>query len=117
MKYQIVSDGCCDLTQKEISQYHLRIVPFYVSFDEKTYYKEIEEIGIRDVYEEMVVKHPEIFPKTSLPSMQDYLDVFQEYYDQDTAVICICFTPISLSDTFKIFHNIFNLSKISIRNK
>ena len=93
MKYQIVSDGCCDLTEKEISQYHLRIVPFYVSFDQQTYYKEIEEIGIREVYDEMVVKHPEVFPKTSLPSMQDYLDVFQEYYDQDTAVICICFTP------------------------
>ncbi len=93
MKYQIVSDGCCDLTSKEIEKYHLRIVPFYVSFDGQTYLKEIEEIGIRQVYQEMVVDHPEIFPKTSLPSLQDYLDVFEEYYREGKAVICICFTP------------------------
>ena len=93
MKYQIISDGCCDLTQKEIDQYHLRIVPFYVSFDEENYYKEIEQIGIREVYQRMVVDQPDVFPKTSLPSMQDYIDVFTEYYEQNMAVICICFTP------------------------
>ena len=54
MNYKIISDGCCDLEKEIIEQYNLRIIPFYISFDEETYYKEIEEIGIREVYERMV---------------------------------------------------------------
>lgn len=54
MDYKIISDGCCDLEKEIIEQYNLRIIPFYISFDEETYYKEIEEIGIREVYERMV---------------------------------------------------------------
>ena len=50
MDYKIISDGCCDLEKEIIEQYNLRIIPFYISFDEETYYKEIEEIGIREVY-------------------------------------------------------------------
>ena len=46
MNYKIISDGCCDLEKEIIEQYNLRIIPFYISFDEETYYKEIEEIGI-----------------------------------------------------------------------
>ena len=49
MDYKIISDGCCDLEKEIIEQYNLRIIPFYISFDEETYYKEIEEIGIREV--------------------------------------------------------------------
>ncbi|MDO4976049.1 MAG: DegV family protein [Eubacteriales bacterium] len=92
MKYQIISDGCCDLTQDIIDQYQLRIIPFYVSFDAENYYKEIEEIGIRQVYQRMV-EEPDVYPKTSLPSMQDYIDAFEEYHEQGMAVLCICFTP------------------------
>ena len=51
MNYKIISDGCCDLEKEIIEQYNLRIIPFYISFDEETYYKEIEEIGIREVYD------------------------------------------------------------------
>lgn len=99
MNYQIISDGCCDLTQKEIDQYQLRIIPFYVSFDGEHYYREITDIGIREVYQRMVVDQPDVFPKTSLPSMQDYIDVFTEYYEKGIPVICICFTP-SLSGSY-----------------
>ena len=43
MDYKIISDGCCDLEKEIIEQYNLRIIPFYISFDEATYYKEIED--------------------------------------------------------------------------
>ncbi len=93
MKYKIISDGCCDLTQDIIDKYNLHIVPFYVSFNEQDYYKEIEEIGIREVYQRMVVDQPDVYPKTSLPAMQDYIDAFEKYYNEGMAIICICFTP------------------------
>ncbi|MCI5943301.1 MAG: DegV family protein [Eubacterium sp.] len=98
MDYKIISDGCCDLTEDVIRQYDLHIVPFYISFDEEHYEKEIEEIAIRDVYERMV-KEPAVFPKTSLPSVQNYIDAFMLYVNQGIPVICICFTP-SLSGSY-----------------
>ena len=98
MDYKIISDGCCDLTEDVIRQYDLHIVPFYISFDEEHYEKEIEEIAIRDVYERMV-KESTVFPKTSLPSVQNYIDAFMPYVNQGIPVICICFTP-SLSGSY-----------------
>ena len=35
MDYKIISDGCCDLEKEIIEQYNLRIIPFYISFDEE----------------------------------------------------------------------------------
>lgn len=98
MSYKIISDGCCDLTKDVIEKYNLHIIPFYISFDEEHYYKEIEEIGIRDVYERMV-GYPDVYPKTSLPSVQNYMDAFTQYVKQNIPVICICFTP-SLSGSY-----------------
>ncbi|MDO5146125.1 MAG: DegV family protein [Eubacteriales bacterium] len=98
MEYKIISDGCCDLEQDIIEKYHLHIIPFYISFDEENYYKEIEEIGIREVYDRMVGQ-PDVYPKTSLPSVQNYMDAFVHYVEQGQPVICICFTP-SLSGSY-----------------
>ncbi len=98
MEYKIISDGCCDLTQDVIDQYNLRVVPFYISFDLEHYDRELVDIGIREVYSRMV-GNKDVFPKTSLPSMQDYIDVFTEYVIEGKAVICLCFTP-SLSGSY-----------------
>ena len=39
-KYQIISDSSCDLTLEMAEQLKVKIVPFYVSFDDKNYKKE-----------------------------------------------------------------------------
>ena len=51
---QIVSDGSLDLPQEITDAHDIEVVPFYVSFNGETYQKEIEEIGIREFYQEMV---------------------------------------------------------------
>lgn len=91
MKYQIISDGSCDLAPDVVKENNLKIVPFYVSFDDKNYYKEIEELGIRDFYQRLI-DNPGVYPKSSLPSVQDYIDAFTPYVKAGTAVICICIT-------------------------
>ena len=91
MDYQIISDGSCDLSLELREKYHIQIVPFYVSFDDEHYYKEIDEIDIRQVYERMV-KEPSVYPKTSLPSVQDYVEVFREHAKAGTGVICLTIT-------------------------
>lgn len=91
MEYQIISDGSCDLPPELVKEKNILVVPFYVSFDDHTYKKENVEIGIRDFYEEMV-RNPKVYPKSSMPSTQDYADVFMPLAKQGTPIICICIT-------------------------
>ncbi len=91
MNYRIVSDGDCDLDPALAREKDITVVPFYVSFDDTTYQKEIVEIGIRDFYERMV-SDPATFPKSSMPSVQDYVDVFTPIVEAGEAIICMCIT-------------------------
>lgn len=91
MNYQIITDGSCDLPPELTKARNLPVVPFYVSFDSVEYQKELVEIGIRDFYEQMV-QNPKVFPKSSMPSVQDYADVFLPLAKSGTAIICICIT-------------------------
>ena len=90
-KIQIVSDGSLDLPNELVEEKRIKVVPFYVSFDGETYVKEKEELDVREFYQKMV-DHPQVFPKTSMPSVQDYYDVFEPLVKEGTAVICICIT-------------------------
>ena len=89
--YQIITDGSCDLGLEITEAEGLKVVPFYVSTDGETYQKEIEELGIREFYQFMV-DHPKVFPKTSLPSVDDYMKVFEPLLAEGKDIICICIT-------------------------
>jgi len=89
--YQIITDGSCDLTPEYAGEHNIKIVPFYVSFDKEHYMKEVEEVGIRDFYQQMV-DNPNVFPKTSLPSIDDYVKAFTHYVEAGIPVICLCVT-------------------------
>ncbi|NLK77994.1 MAG: DegV family protein [Clostridiales bacterium] len=91
MAYQIITDGSCDLGADIPKEKGIRVVPFYVTFDGVNYKKEIEEVGVRTFYQEMV-DHPKVFPKSSLPSVQDYAEVFEEYAKKGLDMICLCIT-------------------------
>lgn len=90
-KVQIVSDGSLDLPQELTEEKDIEVVSFYVSFDSETYKKEVVEIGIRDFYQEMV-DHPDVFPKSSMPSVDDFYHVFEKSAKENIPVICICIT-------------------------
>ena len=89
--YHIFSDGSCDLPPELVKEKNVTVVPFYVSFDDTHYQKEIEEIGIRDFYQKMV-DEPKVYPKSSMPSTQDYMDAFLPMVKQGIPIICICIT-------------------------
>lgn len=98
MEYQVISDSSCDLEADLKEKYNIEVVPFFVSFEEEKYYKEIEEIAIRDVYDKMVA-NPKKYPKTSLPSVQNYVDAFMPHIKAGRGVICVCITT-SLSGSY-----------------
>lgn len=90
-RIQIITDGSCDLARELTKEKDVTVVPFYVSFDSETYLKEMEEIEVRTFYQEMV-DHPDVFPKTSMPSVDDYYQVFRPLAEQKVPMICICIT-------------------------
>lgn len=90
-KIQIISDGSCDLSKEEVEKYQVKIVPFYVSFDGETYQKEGIDIETDEFYESMVT-HPNVYPKSSLPSAADFLTAFEEGLSEEKDIICICIT-------------------------
>ena len=89
--FHIISDGSCDLPGDLVQEKNITVVPFYVSFDDEHYFKENEEIGIRDFYQQMVDKKG-VYPKSSMPSIQDYEEAFLPFAKQGIPIICICIT-------------------------
>ena len=91
MDYEIITDGSCDLSQEITKEKGIIVVPFYVSFDDQVYQKEMIEIGVREFYEKMV-SNPGVYPKSSMPSVQDYVEAFLPVVKEKKAVLCICIT-------------------------
>lgn len=84
--FHIITDGSCDLPPEWAERMGYSVVPFYVSFDDTHYYKEIQEIGIRDFYQQMVDRKG-VYPKSSMPSTQDYVDAFMPWVEDRKSVV------------------------------
>lgn len=88
--FEIVSDGSCDLTKEQAAELNIKIVPFYVSLDGINYQKEIEELSLDTFYDKMLGEN--IYPRTSLPSVHDYIDAFTPILERGHNVICFTIT-------------------------
>ena len=91
MKFEIVCDSSADLPESYAKETDITVVPFYVSLDGEHYKKEGKEISVNDFYQAMV-DHSDCFPKTSMPSIQDYIDAFLPIIKKNLPVLCICIT-------------------------
>ena len=89
--FHIISDGSCDLPPELVQEKNITVVPFYVSFDDEHYFRENVDINIRDFYQQMVDKKG-VYPKSSMPSIQDYQEAFLPFAKDGIPVICICIT-------------------------
>lgn len=91
--YKIVSDSACDLSKEYLEKHDVTIVPLSVSFDGETYYRDGVDITRDECYQRMV-DDPKLFPKTSLPSVESYADVFRNYVEQGFPVVCFTITTL-----------------------
>lgn len=89
ISFYVGSDSACDLSETDRKRLDILMVPFYVSFDETGHQKEKTELSVTAFYETLVA-HPEIFPKTSVPSVADFLDVFRPLAETGTPLIFFC---------------------------
>ena len=88
--FQIFSDGACDIGFETAAALNIQLIPFYVSIDHENYYKEIVEISLKKYFHFMTEEKG--YPKTSLPSIQDYIDAFRPALLAGKNVLCLTMT-------------------------
>ena len=84
------TDSSSDMSFEFYEKYDIGVVPFYVTFDKKTYLKEKIDITISDFYQRMTKE--KVFPSTSMPSVSDYIDAFRPKLAGGGDIVCICLT-------------------------
>ncbi len=83
---KLISDSSCDFTAQEIEKYDLQIIPFSCTFDDITYLRENIDITKEEFYDKL--KDPNVFAKTSLPSVNSYLEAFEAAVKDGKGIIC-----------------------------
>lgn len=106
--FKIITDSSCDVPLELLTQYDIDFVPFYVSFDGVNYYKEYIEISVEEFYKKLI--NEKLFAKTSLPSVQDYMDVFKPNLDKGMDILCFCITA-KFSGSYQSAVNASNILK------
>ena len=89
MRFHIVSDSSCDLGRAEAERLGVTMVSFYAAFQDEVYYREEKDISTHQFYQ-MMADRPGVFPKTSMPTMEDYLAAFRPAAEQGMPILCIC---------------------------
>jgi EDD domain protein, DegV family len=102
MAYQIFSDSSCDLPDQLLKEHDIKLIPFYVTFDQDNYYKENVEITNEAFYERL--SQPNTYSTTSLPSVQDYMSEFRRTIKNGSDIICLCLSH-QLSGSFQSAYN------------
>lgn len=96
--YQIFADSSCDLPESLVKEHGIKIIPFYVTFDQDVYYKEDDEITNEEFYAKISSKN--VSSTTSLPSVQDYLSQFRSALRNGQDILCLCLTQ-AFSGSYK----------------
>ena len=89
MKFHIVSDSSCDLGREELERLGVSMVSYYVAFEDEVYFREERDISTQRFYQ-MMAERPGVFPKTSMPTMEDYLEAFRPPAAKGLPILCIC---------------------------
>lgn len=89
-KFEIMCDSACDLPDNLIEEYEINIIPYYISFDQENYLRERIDITLDEFYNRLYTN----FPKTSLPSVQDYINKFTPYAEEGKNLVCITLTSM-----------------------
>ena len=87
MRYQITSDSTCDLSPEQLEQYHIRLLPLYVSMDGKTL-RDGVDVKPDDIYAH--VSAGGSLPQTAAVNLADYVRAFTELSKKNDFVIHVC---------------------------
>ena len=89
MKFHIVSDSSCDLGRETAKELGITMVSFYAQLGDDVYYREEQDISTHEFYQRMA-DCPGVYPKTSMPTMDDYMQAMLPHVQRGESVLCIC---------------------------
>ena len=90
-RFRVICDSCCDLPKEDVAELDIDIVPLYVSFDGVDYLRDFYDFSYHDFYQRMM-DNPGSYPKTSLPGMEDYINVWEPYLKEGVPILNINMT-------------------------
>lgn len=94
---RVLVDSASDYTQQEIKEKQLHLVPLQIHMQGKHFFDGVDIT--QDDFYEMLISGKE-FPKTSQPSPQDFLTIFEDVKAQGEQLICILLSS-ALSGTYQ----------------
>jgi DegV family protein with EDD domain len=89
MTVKVVVDSTSDIPAQLAKEWDITIVPTYVVFGGKSYRDRLD-ISEDEVYAKL--DHDSVFPTTSVPSPQDFADVYNKLADETDEIISIHLT-------------------------
>lgn len=104
--YKILADTSCDIPASLMAEKEITYVPFNVSFDQETYLEELKDITPDEFYDK--INAEKLFPKTSLPSVQAYMDAMEAALKEGKDVLCLCLSS-KFSGSFQSAVNAGNI--------
>ena len=88
--FHIVTDSSCDLPDHYLRDHNIGMVHYYVSLDGEHYLQEYVDITPAELYQ--ALRREKLSPKTSMPPIGDYTDVFRPIMAAGEDILCICLT-------------------------
>lgn len=104
--YKIITDTSCDMPASVFAEHDVTYVPFNVSFDQENYMEELRDITPEEFYDK--INAEKLFPKTSLPSIQTYIDAMEVALKEGHDVLCLCLSS-KFSGSFQSAVNAGNI--------
>ena len=89
MKFHIISDSSCDLGRERAAELGITMVSFYAQLGDDVYYREEKDIATHEFYRRMA-DNPGVYPKSSMPTMDDYMQAMLPHVERGESVLCIC---------------------------
>lgn len=104
----IIADTTCDLSDELVEKYQIKLVPLYVTIQDKTL-KDKFEITPDDIYDNY--NKTKQLPKTSAASIQDHIDMLEKYAQNGNDVLYF-----SISSDFSCNFNNLKLASEDYEN-
>ena len=86
--FKIITDTACDFLMDYAASVDVTLIPLYITFDGETYYKDRTELSTDEFYRR--ITEEKIYPRTSLPSVQDYIDAYLPAVKENIPIVTIC---------------------------
>ena len=108
-KVAVVTDSVACLTNEQVEQYGIRVVPIKILFEEKIYRNGVD-LAPSEAYQ-LLEKAPDYF-STSPSSPSDYTSIFRELINQGQDILCL-----TVSSKLSTVFNVASLAAEQVRQE